>query len=389
MSVGIDDISFATSNFYLDLKNLADVQQIETDKFYLGIGQEKMGIVPADEDVVTMAANAAYPLLQGIDKNRISTLLFATETAIDQSKAAGLFVHGLLDLPSRCRVVELKQACYSATAALQMACALVARNPEQQVLVLASDIARYDLNSSGEATQGCGAVAMLISANPRLVEIDPQSGHYSEDVMDFWRPNYRSTALVDGKYSTKIYLKALKQAWTHYHEVSGVEFDQLDYFCYHLPFSRMAEKAQLQLARFCKSDADCDTLLAKIEPSLHYNRIIGNSYTASMYIGLNSLLDHADEDLSGKRIGFFSYGSGCVAEFFGGRIVEGYRAHLRRERHRQLLAERQELSYSEYLRFYNFVHPTDGGDHQFAEQTRGRFRLAGISQHKRIYSPRS
>ena len=89
---------------------------------------------------------------------------------------------------------------------------MVARQPEKKVLVIASDVARYDLDTPGEATQGCGAVAMLISANPRLLEIDPEVGNHTEDVMDFWRPNYRATALVDGKYSTKIYLRALKKS---------------------------------------------------------------------------------------------------------------------------------------------------------------------------------
>ncbi|OMH33935.1 hydroxymethylglutaryl-CoA synthase [Motiliproteus sp. MSK22-1] len=388
MSVGIDDISFYTSNFYLDLKSLADVHNIDEEKFYLGIGQEKMGIVAADEDVVTMAANAALPLLESIEKDSISTLMFATETGIDQSKAAGVYVHRLLGLSNRCRVVELKQACYSATAAIQMACALVARDPEKKVLVVASDIARYDLNSSGEATQGCGAAAILISANPRLLEIHPESGHYTEDVMDFWRPNYRSTALVDGKYSTKIYLKSLKQAWQHYQEVSGAEFEQMDYFCYHLPFTRMAEKSQSQLARYTKSECSAEQLSAKIDPSLHYNRIIGNSYTASMYIGLVSLLDNAEEDLSGKRVAFFSYGSGCVAEFYTGTVMPGYQQFLHREQHRQLLDQRTELSYPEYLELYNFEYPTDGDEHHFPEQTKGQFRLEGINQHKRIYSVR-
>ena len=388
MSVGIDDISFYTSNFYLDLKSLADVQNIEADKFYQGIGQEKMGIVGADEDVVTMAASAALPLFERCDKADIDTLMFATETGIDQSKAAGVFVHGLLDLPSRCRVVEMKQACYSATAAIQMACGIVARDPGRKVLVLASDIARYDLASSGEATQGCGAVAVLISANPKLVALDPQSGRYTEDVMDFWRPNYRSTALVDGKYSTKIYLKALKQAYADYLEEGGAEFEQLDYLCYHLPFSRMAEKAQTQLARACGSARDKQQLAAMTAPTLQYNRTIGNSYTASIYIGLTSLLDHAEGDLSGKRVGFFSYGSGCVAEFFSGTVVPGYRDYLHTERHHAMLDARTELSYPEYLKFYNFECPADGGDHFMPEQTKGPFRLTAINQHKRIYSGR-
>lgn len=389
MSVGIDDISFATSSFYLDLQRLADVQGIEADKFYQGIGQEKMGIVAPDEDVVTLAAAAAEPLLQRLDPQTLDTLIFATETGVDQSKAAGIFVHRLLGLSPRCRVVEMKQACYSATAAVQMACALVAREPQRRVLVLASDIARYDLGSSGEATQGCGAAALVISARPRVVEIDPWSGHHTEDVMDFWRPNYRATALVDGKYSTKIYLKALKQAWAHYQEVSGLDFDALDHICYHLPFSRMAEKAQLQLAKFAGTRADTETLLARVEPSVRYNRLIGNSYTASLYVALVSLLDHSDEDLSGTRLGFFSYGSGCVAEFFSGRLVPGYADRLHRERHQSQLVSREALDYEAYLRFYGFEVPTDGGDHSFEEWTRGPFRLAGIQAHKRIYQPRS
>lgn len=389
MAVGIDDISFYTSNFYFDLKYLAKEKNIDKEKYYVGIGQEKLGMVPVDEDIVTMGANAALPILEGIDLDSISTLLFATETGIDQSKSAGVFVHGLLNLPARCRVVELKQACYSATAAIQMACALVARSPKSKVLIIASDIARYDLDSSGEATQGCGAAAMLISSDPRMVEIHPESGNYTEDVMDFWRPNYRSTALVDGKYSTKIYLKALKQCWKHYQEQTQAEFADFDHFCYHLPFTRMADKSQSHMARINKASVSQDTLDKQIEPSLRYNRIIGNSYTASMYIGLISLLENADQDLAGKRIGFFSYGSGCVAEFFSGTVQSGYQQHLHRDQHLAMLEARSELSYPEYLEFYNQDYPADGGDHEFPVVTQGNFRLAGISQHKRLYSRRS
>jgi len=385
MSVGIDEISFYTSNYYLDLRTLAKAQQTDPDKYYVGIGQEKMGMAAPDEDIVTMAANAALPLVEAVGTERISTLLFATETGIDQSKAAGVYVHRLLGLNANCRVVELKQACYSATAALQMACALVARQPESKVLVLASDVARYDLNTPGEATQGCGAVAMMITANPRLVEIDPEVGNYTEDVMDFWRPNYRATALVDGKYSTKIYLKSLKKAWENFCEASALTFGDFAHFCYHLPFGRMAQKAHQQLARLNKSDLSPEQQERQIEDSLLYNRIIGNSYTASMYIGLASLLENCRQNLAGKRIGFFSYGSGCVAEFFSGRVVEGYEKHLHLEVHQRMLKARQEISYDEYLELYRYPDPRGGEHLEIPTGTTGRFRLAAISHHKREY----
>lgn len=388
MSVGIDEISFFTSGQYLDLKTLAEQQGIDSNKYYDGIGQEKMSMAAVDEDVVTLAANAALPIVERIGRDSIGALLFATETGIDQSKAAGVYVHRLLELNSNCRVVELKQACYSATAAVQMACALVARQPNRPVLVIASDVARYDLGSPGEATQGCGAVAMLITASPRILELDPEVGNHTEDVMDFWRPNYRSNALVDGKYSTKIYLKSLKRCWENFCEQSAIGYADIDYFCYHLPFGKMAQKAHSHLARVNKSGQTPEQLEEQIEPTLKYNRLIGNSYTASMYIGLCSLLENSAESLAGRRIGLFSYGSGCVAEFFTGVVQSGYHSALNTERHQQLLNQRTELSYADYLKLYHYPNPTDGGDHPLAEQTQGAFRLAAISDHKREYVTR-
>ncbi|MEH6445084.1 MAG: hydroxymethylglutaryl-CoA synthase [Oceanospirillaceae bacterium] len=387
-SVGIDQISFYTSNYYLDLRTLARAQNTDPDKYYVGIGQEKMGMAAHDEDIVTMAASAAAPLFKDSASKNVSTLLFATETGIDQSKSAGVYVHRLLGLNENCRVVELKQACYSATAAVQMACALVARQPETSVLVIASDIAKYELDSPGEATQGCGAVALLIKANPRILEIDPQVGNYTEDVMDFWRPNYRKTAIVDGKYSTKIYLKALKKSWEHFTQASQVSFDDISHFCYHLPFSRMAQKAHKHLSKVNKSALDAAAIDAQVAGSLLYNKLMGNSYSAALFIGFTSLLENESEDLAQQKIGFFSYGSGCVAEFFTGTVVKGYQQCLFKNEHTQMLVNRSELDYQQYLSLYHTADPQNGETVTFDEDTQGRYRLAQISEHKREYVAR-
>ena len=63
-----------------------------------------------------MGTNAAYPLMIDKELDDVDLLLFSTESGIDQSKAAGIYVHRLLNLSSNCRTVELKQACYSGTA---------------------------------------------------------------------------------------------------------------------------------------------------------------------------------------------------------------------------------------------------------------------------------
>lgn len=389
MRVGLEAISFYIPRYYIDLKTIAAQRHEDAEKYYIGLGQEKMAVVPPDEDIVTMAANAANRVLQDKDVSSISTLLFATESGIDQSKAAGIYVHHLLGLPAHGRIVEMKQACYSATAGLQLSLALVAQNPKQKVLIIASDIARYGLGSAGEPTQGAGAVAMLISSQPDVISFDAESGTYCEDVMDFWRPNYLDEALVDGKYSIKIYLKALAEAWKHYQTNSARAFHEFSHFCYHLPFTRMADKAHRHLGKLVQGrDLSEDEVHAHLEDGLRYGRIVGNVYTASLYLGLISLLDHG-QNLGGKRLGLFSYGSGCVAEFFSGVVSDGYQAHLHTEWHRQLLQDREELDYETYSRFYSFHHPTDGSASLAGQFKTGRFRFSGIHHHKRIYDKTS
>lgn len=386
LKVGIDTIAFYTSNYFLDLASLAKERGIDPEKYYVGLGQHKMAVPPPDEDIVSMAANAGLKAIRDIDVNDIEMLLFATESGIDQSKAAGIYVHDLLGLPERCRVVELKQACYSATLALQLALPFLRQHPNKKVLLIASDIARYGLGTVGESSQGCGAVAMVMSANPRILALEPEYGVVTENVMDFWRPNYSDTAFVDGKYSSKLYLNMLEKSWRQYQNLSNRDLTHHDYFCYHAPVPRLVEKAHQHLAKISGQEKLTDEVVdQQLSHALTYSRRMGNSYTASLYISFASVLDHTQGDLADKRFGFYSYGSGCVAEYFSGVVQPGYQKILAKEHHNHLLENRTELTYPEYVAFYSFKYPEDGGECVLPRNQTGQFRLAGIRDHKRIY----
>ncbi len=385
-SVGIDALSFYAPAYALDLHVLAEVRGVAKEKFSAGLGQEVMAVAPPDEDAVTLGASAALPLIEAGGTDGIELLIFATETGVDQSKAASLFVHGLLDLPENCRTIEMKEACYAATAGLQLASDWVARHPGKRALIIGSDIARYELRSPGEPTQGAGAVAMLVSENPRLLALDPEAGYHAEDVMDFWRPNYRGEALVDGQYSTRVYLSTLLSAWDRYAAQSGRSLDAFAHNCFHLPFTRMADKALQRLWKHAlRRDPTADELARRLGSSQAYNRLTGNTYTASLYEGLCALLDHAPASLAGSRVGLFSYGSGCMAEFFSGVVQPGFERHVRAAAHRDMLAGRTMLEYQQYEDMFQLPFPCDGGEHIFAQYRTGPFRLSGVSQHRRLY----
>lgn len=386
VKVGIDTLAIYTSRYALDLTTLAQVRGIEPDKYHVGLGQYLMSVPPPGEDIVTMAANAAKQALHDVDVNDIELLLFATESSIDQSKAAGLYLHDLLDLPSRCRVVEMKQACYAGTAAIQLALPFLREHPNKKVLVIASDIARYGLSTPGESSQGCGAIAMILSANPRLLAFEAEYGVVTESVMDFWRPNYSHHAMVDGKYSSKLYLVMLEKSWADYQALSGRRFIDHDYFCYHVPVPRLVEKAHQHLIKLnAAGPLDQDVLAKQIQYALTYGRNTGNGYTASLYIALASLLDSAPENLSHKRVGFYSYGSGCVAEYFSGVIQPTYQDVLNTAYHNNLFATRTLLTYDEYVEFYQFTYAEDGSYQEIPSYNTGLFRLTKLEHHKRIY----
>ena len=87
-SIGIHDLEMATGHHVVELADLAEFSGVAPGKYILGLGQSQMSVLSEDEDIVTMGAAAALPLLERNGTEGIRTLLFATESGVDQSKAA-------------------------------------------------------------------------------------------------------------------------------------------------------------------------------------------------------------------------------------------------------------------------------------------------------------
>lgn len=349
MQIGIDKIVFQAPAYYLELHTLAKAREVDSLKYEKGFMQSQMAVCPLDEDIVTLAAEATQKLLQDENVENIAMFLFATESSVDASKAAGLYVHGLLDLPKKMRVIELKQACYSSAAALSMAKDYIASHPEKKVLVLCSDIAKYGLGTSGEVTQGAGAVAMLVSANPRLLVLQGENTYLSEDIMDFWRPYGELYPSVDGKLSIETYLRFFETVYADYLEQNKKTTASFDAFCFHMPYGKLAYKAMQQLLdKYVITEEEKEKLEQRFFKSTHYNKRIGNIYTGSLFLSLLSLLETDHTLKAGDTIGLFAYGSGATGEFFSLQLVDGYQEHLEKAYHESKMQERKELSFEEY-----------------------------------------
>ena len=222
------------------------------------------------ESVYTLAANAVWRLIRDyrIDPARVGFLALGTESSSDNSAGAviikgmindALAAHGQAELARDCEVPEFKQACLGGVYGLKAALRYLATDGVgRQAIVVCADIAEYALGSSGEPTQGAGAVAILLESGARLLEVDLSASGSDSDyrVVDFRKPFARfrnqpprddgqmqDLPVFNGHYSTSCYIDATHHAMTamlnkragrsldYFHEVHAVFM--------HRPYHRM------------------------------------------------------------------------------------------------------------------------------------------------------
>ncbi|WP_156299594.1 hydroxymethylglutaryl-CoA synthase [Streptobacillus canis] len=375
MNIGIDKIGVEFSDKYLDIKDLAVSRNVEVEKYTKGIGQLEMSFTSKNQDIVTLAIKAARDILTEEDKKAIDVVIIGTESSVDESKASSVYIKNYLGINDFCKCIEIKQACFGATAALDYAKAHIALRPESKVLVIAADIAKYGKNTGGEVTQGAGAIAMLISQNPSIVKFNNDEVSVSEDIMDFWRPTYSKYAIVDGKFSVDKYLELLKRSYDEYKKYNDTNFKAI---CLHVPYSKMAYKGLTSIT-------GDENILNEFEASTMYNKRVGNIYTGSLFLSMLSLILNSKNIKSGDRIGMFSYGSGAVAEFFSITLVDGYEKVLDKKLIEEKLNNRRRCSVEEYENiFFEDIILDEEGNADIGMIEDSAY-LREIRNHKRIY----
>lgn len=382
MNIGIDKIGFAAPDYVLDLADLALARNIDPNKFKIGLLQSEMAVAPITQDIVTLGAQAAEAILTEEDKKTIDMVIVGTESSVDQSKAAAVSIHNLLGIQPFARSIEMKEACYGATAGLSLAKSHIAQFPKSKVLVIASDIAKYGIASSGEPTQGAGAVAMLVTANPRILVLNNDNVCQTRDIYDFWRPNYDKYPRVDGKFSTEQYTDCLTTTFDYYQQKTSKKLKDFAAMCLHIPFSKQGLKG---LQAIAQDQETLTNLTERFQEAIVYNKIVGNIYTGSIFLSLLSLLENSRVLKAEDQILFYSYGSGAVCEIFSGYLVEGYLNQLEQDRlHR--LNQRTKLSVEEYENiFFEELSLDETGTSSDLPVDHSTFSLIKVDKHKRIY----
>jgi len=416
MKTGIDAIAFDIATIHLPIKTLANARNIEPEKLEKGLGLIKMTLPDVYQDAVVFGANALTKLIQDNDINlsEISRIYVGTESSIDSSKPIASFLLSLMeekfgtDSLSECDAVDFTFACIGGVDALQNCLDFIRLNPEKKAIVVTTDIAKYDLNSTGEYTQGAGALAMLVTSNPRIIAFDNNWATNSKGLFDFFKP-YRTISkseitgnfnnepwfdnleseikihkeqpVFDGQYSNQCYMDRTRNAYFSFKKLKNTEeniYDSWESIIMHLPYSfqgrRMLSEIytldaktkilsgnedvseyQNKLKEVSKSEEYKDFVNQKLLPAELASSLIGNLYTGSIFMGLLSTLAHfydSEKEITGKNFGFLAYGSGSKSKVFEGEIQSTWKEQLSKVKLFETLKESQEIDFETYERLH-------------------------------------
>lgn len=361
---GIEAINVYGGIATIDVMDICKNRNLDIPRFENLMMKEKTMALPY-EDPISFAVNAAKPIVDALsedERGRIEMVITCSESGIDFGKSMSTYVHDLLGLQRNCRLFEIKQACYSGTAGLQTALSFVlsGQRPGAKALVIATDISRFALADPGEIEEwaysepssGAGAVALLVSDQPRVLSIDiGANGYYGFEVMDTCRPGPENEA-GDADLSLMAYLDCMLNCVKQYCDiVEDADYrTSFNYLALHTPFGGMVKGAHRHVMRrlYRSKPADIESdFQTRVGPSLEYGQRVGNTAGASLFLALASTIDCGDFTQA-KRIGLFSYGSGCCSEFYSGVVGPEGKARLAEMGISAQLDQRYALDWREY-----------------------------------------
>lgn len=378
-NVGIKAIELYFPSRYVDQTDLEKYDGVSGGKYTIGLGQSKMGFCNDLEDIQSLCLTVTKRLLErySIKPLDIGRLDVGTETIIDKSKSVKSVLMQLFEPSGATDIegVDNTNACYGGTAALFNAINWVESSAwdGRLALVVAGDNAVY-AKGSARSTGGVGAIAMIVGPDAPLVFDQGLRASYMNHAYDFYKPDLRSEyPFVDGELSIQCYLNALDNCYQKYCQKVDAKNPQqsftltnFDAMLFHSPYCKLVQKSFARLAfidflRLSKEQITkihpelekfhnaklADTYFdknvekafmnlskedfnIKTHPSLFVSNLVGNMYTPSVYAGLVSLLiNKSPEQLLGKKIGIFSYGSGLASSMYSITIPKNAESQLK------------------------------------------------------------
>nr|XP_026249381.1 hydroxymethylglutaryl-CoA synthase, cytoplasmic [Urocitellus parryii] len=306
--VGIVALEIYFPSQYVDQAELEKYDGVDAGKYTIGLGQARMGFCTDREDINSLCLTVVQNLMErnNLSYDCIGRLEVGTETIIDKSKSVKTNLMQLFEESGNTDIegIDTTNACYGGTAAV------------------------------------------------------------------FNAVNWIESSSFNGKLSIQCYLSALDRCYSVYRKKIHAQWQKegndkdftlndFGFMIFHSPYCKLVQKslARMMLNDFLNDqNRDKNTIYSGLEAfgdvkleDTYFDRDVekafmkasselfnqktkasllvsnqnGNMYTSSVYGSLASVLaQYSPQQLAGKRIGVFSYGSGLAATLYSLKVTQ-------------------------------------------------------------------
>ena len=303
MNVGIVSYGAYVPRYRIKPEEIGRVWGVDGKAMGIGLKIDQKSIPAPDEDVVTIASEAARYMMARVpevDPKEIGAVYVGSESHPYAVKPTSGIVAEVIQATPALTAADLEFACKAGTAGIQMCMGLVGSGMMKYGVAVGADTSQGAPGDALEYSASAGGAAYLIGKDKVIAKIN-KTVSFTTDTLTSGEGRSALSATEAGSPGTR--------------HISAISFRQAR--C----FSRHAEPSPKITTRRSSTSPTASSPEGRQNAGIHPEQIenglltpsIGNTYSGAVPLGLANVLDKSKP---GDRIFVTSYGSGAGSDSF-------------------------------------------------------------------------
>jgi len=317
MDVGIVSYGAYVPRYRISPKEIGRIWGVDGEAMGKGLLIHKKSVPSPDEDVITIATEAARNMMSrtDVDPKDIGAIYVGSESHPYAVKPTATVVAEAIEATPDMTAADLEFACKAGTAGMQACMGLVGSKMIRYGVAIGADTSQGAPGDALEYSASAGGAAYLFGSEKIIAKVN-RTLSFTTDTPDFWRREGQPYPSHGGRFTGEpAYFKHIGSAARRMFEAMGSKPADYTYAVFHQPNGKFPTRIAKELGF-----TDEQIKQGLLTPN------IGNTYSGAVPLGLASVLDVARPD---DRIFVVAYGSGAGSDAFDITVTENIRKFRR------------------------------------------------------------
>lgn len=341
MDVGIVSYGAYVPRYRITPKEIGRIWGVDGTAMGKGLLIHMKSVPSPDEDVITIATEAARNMMARTDVNPrdIGAMYVGSESHPYAVKPTATVVAEAIEATPDMTAADMEFACKAGTAGMQVCMGLVGSGMVKYGVAIGADTSQGAPGDALEYSASAGGAAYLIGTKDIIAKIN-RTVSFTTDTPDFWRREDQPYPSHGGRFTGEpAYFRHITSAAKKMLAAMDTKPEDYDHAIFHQPNGKFPTRIAKELG-FTPEQIEHGLLTP----------FIGNTYSGAVPLGLASVLDHSKP---GDRIFVVAYGSGAGSDAFDITVTDNMKKFKLKEAPTvaEIMENTVELDYGTYAKF--------------------------------------